>query len=182
MVSIIFNPDPRDVCNACEDEHIRHSLAEGIQGSSRTAKGCMAQDCTVQDCTEPAVRTKAARRAEVASNRPAAAVVVAVRIVVAVADTGVPGHTAVAAEARAIGSRRREGMAIGCFAVYAVEEAQGRASSRLAVVAWARHQRRQQPDVLREACCRVKSFGVVVGMGLRQGRRGMVRRDDVGAR
>jgi hypothetical protein len=128
----------------------------------------MAQDCRVPDYKEPAVRMKAARQAEVASNRPVAAAVVAVRIEVAVADTGVPGHTAVAAEAQAIGSHRREGMVTGCFAVYAVGEAQGKASSRLAVVAQARHRRRQQLDVQREAYCRVEIFGAAVGMRLRQ--------------
>jgi hypothetical protein len=69
-----------------------------------------------------------------------------------------------------------------CFAVYAVEEAQGRASSRLAVVARARHRRRQQPNVQREACCRVEIFGAAVGMRVRQGCREMVRPEDVGAR
>jgi hypothetical protein len=117
-------------------------------------KGCMAQDCK-----EPVVRKelvvhrKAAQQVEVASNRLPAAVVAAVRIGVAVAGTGVPGHTAAVA-ARAIGSHHSEGMETGCFAVGAVVEAQGRASSRLAVVAQARH--RQRLDVLREACCRVE--------------------------
>ena len=131
-----------------------------------------------QDCKEPAVRTKAARRVEVASNRLAAAVVAA-RIEAAVADTGVPGHTAAVA-ARAIGSHHSEGMETECFAGGAVVEAQGMASSRLAVVARARH--RQQLDVLREACCRVEIFGAAVEMGLRQGCRRMVRPEDVGAR
>jgi hypothetical protein len=112
-----------------------------------------------QGCMEPAVHkelvvhTKAAQQVEVASNRLAAAVVAAVRIEVAVAGTGVPGHTAAVA-AQEIGSHRSEGMETGCFAVGAVVEAQDTASSRLAVVAQARH--RQQLDVLREACCRVE--------------------------
>jgi hypothetical protein len=161
-VSILFNPDPREYCSACEDEHSRRGLAEEIQGSSCTAKGCMAQDCK-----EPADRTKAAQ-AEVASSRRAADVVVAhigvvaARTEVAVAGTGVPGHTAVVA-ARAIGSHHSEGMVTGCFAADAVGEALGKASMRLVVVARARHRHRhrQQPTVLREAYCRVEKFGAV---------------------
>lgn len=118
-----------------------------------------------QDCKEPvvhkelAVHTKAAQQVEVASNHLAAAVVAAVvvaavHIGVAVAGTGVPGRTAAVVAARAIGSHHSEGMETECFAGGAVVEAQGMASSRLAVVARARH--RQQLDVLREACCRVE--------------------------
>jgi hypothetical protein len=147
-------------------------------------QGCMAQDCKARDCKEPAAaRTKAARQAEVASSRPAA-VVVAVRIEVAVAGTVVPGRTAAAAAAQVIGSHRPEGMETGCFAVGAVGGAQGRASTRLAVVARARHRHRlrQQPDVLREAFCRVERFGAVFAMGLRQSGKRMVRPEGVGAR
>ena len=140
-----------------------------------------------QDCKEPAGRTKAAQ-AEVASSRRAAAVVVAhigvvaARTEVAVAGTGVPGHTAVVA-ARAIGSHHSEDMVTGCFAVDAVGGALGKASMRLAVVARARHRRRhrQQPTVLREACCRVEKFGAVERVCDRGCRR-MVRPEGVGAR
>jgi hypothetical protein len=182
-VSILFNPDSREYCSACEDEHSRRGLAEEIQGSSCMVQGCMAQDCRAQDCKEPAVRTKAARQVEVASSRPAA-VVVAARIEVAVAGTVVPGRTVAAAAAQAIGSHRPEGMETGYFAVGVVGGAQGRASTRLAVVARARHRHRlrQQPDVLREAFCRVERFGAVFAMGLRQSGERMVRPEGVGAR
>lgn len=165
MVSILFNPDPREYCNACEDEHSRRGLAEEIQGSS-----CMVQGCMAQDCKEPVVRTKAARQAEVVSSRPAADIVVAVRTEAAVAGTGVPGHTAAAVAARAIGSHHLEGMETGCSAVGAVGGAQGKASMRPVVVARARHRhrRRQQPNELREACFRVERSGAVVEVGLRQ--------------
>lgn len=114
----------------------------------------MAQDCRVRDYKEPAVHTKAAQQAEVASNHLlAAAVVAAARIEVA----GI-GRIAAAVEERAIGSHHLEGMETGCFAVGGVGEAQGRASSRLAAVARARHRPRQQPDVLREACRRCESW------------------------
>jgi len=55
-----------------------------------------------------------------------------------------------------------------CFAVDAVGAVLGMASSRLAVVAWARHRPRQRPDELQEACCWVERFGAVVATGLRQ--------------
>ena len=129
-----------------------------------------------QDCKEPvvhkelAVHTKAAQQVEVASNHLAAAVVAAVHIGVAVAGTGVPGHTAAAVAARAIGSHHLEGMETGCSAVGAVGGAQGKASMRPVVVARARHRhrRRQQPNELREACFRVERSGAVVEVGLRQ--------------
>jgi hypothetical protein len=174
-------PDPCEYCSACEDEHIRRSLAGGIQGSSCMAQGCMARDCMARDCKVPAVHTKAAQQAEVASSRPAA-VVVAARIEAAVAGTVVLGHTAAAVAAQAIGSHHSEGMETECFAVGAAGGAQGKASSRPAVVARARHRPHQQPDVLREACCRVERFGAVVGVGLRQGCWRMVRPEGVGAR
>jgi hypothetical protein len=166
-----------------EELHSRRGLAEEIQGSSCMVQGCMAQDCRAQDCKEPAVRTKAARQVEVASSRPAAVVVVA-RIEVVVAGTVVPGRTVAAAAAQAIGSHRPEGMETGYFAVGVVGGARGRASTRLAVVARARHRHRlrQQPDVLREAFCRVERFGAVFAMGLRQSGKRMVRPEGVGAR
>jgi hypothetical protein len=159
-VSILFNPDSREYCSACEDEHSRRGLAEEIQGSSCMVQGCMAQDCRAHDCK------------------------VAARIEVAVAGTVVPGRTVAAAAAQAIGSHRPEGMETGYFAVGVVGGAQGRASTRLAVVARARHRHRlrQQPDVLREAFCRVERFGAVFAMGLRQSGKRMVRPEGVGAR
>jgi hypothetical protein len=162
-VSILFNPDPREDCSACEDEHSRRGLAEGIQGLS-----CMVQGCMAHDCNEPVVRTKAARQAEVVSNRPVADIAVAARTEVAVAGTGVPGHTAAAVAARVIGSHRPEGMETGCFVVGAVGGAQGKASMRPVVVARARHRPRQQPNELREACFRAERSGAVVEVGLRQ--------------
>jgi len=116
------------------------------------AKGCMAQGCRARDCKEPAVHMKAAQQAEVASSRLAAAGC----IEVAVAGTEVPGHTAAAVAARAIGSHHLEGTVTECFADGAAAKARDTASSKLAVVARARHRHHQQPNVLREACCRIE--------------------------
>jgi hypothetical protein len=132
---------------ARENEHIRQILVEGIQGSVGRAQGYKEQDCTVRDCRAPAavVHMTVVRPAEVVSSR-----------LVAVGRTAAAVHTAVVEPA--IGTRRWEGKvkAPACSGADRVGAVQGRVSSVAAGLA--PRMRRQQPDVLREACrCEMKS-------------------------
>jgi hypothetical protein len=112
------------------------------------------QDCTARGYKEPAaaVRTLVVPE-EVVSNR----LVAVDRIAAAV-------HTAAAVE-QATGIHRSEDKvrAPACFAVCAAGAAQGMVSSWPAAAGAAQNQRRQQQDVLREACrCRMKSAAVAI--------------------
>lgn len=143
--------------SACEDEHSRRILAEGVQDSGCKAQGCTVPDCMVLvrgcmvlDCKAPAVHMKAEQQEEVASSHPAAGrteVLVHIEVLV---------RTAAAVAAQATGIHHWEGREreIGCSAGDAAEAVLDKASWRPAVVGPVQQRRRQQPDVLREA-----SFG-----------------------
>jgi hypothetical protein len=106
--------------HACEDEHIRQILVEGVQDSGCRAKGCKVQGCTAQGCKKPAVAVRTlVVPEEVVSNR-----LVAVGRIAAAVRT-------VAGVEQATGIHRSEDKvrAPACFAVGAAGAAQGMESS-----------------------------------------------------